>query len=498
MKQRSILSFYLQAFVAAGATTAISVCAQPLPAGSQKEADRPNVLLIAIDDLNDYIAPLNRSGLVAHTPNIERLMARGTLFSNAQCAAPICNPSRTAMLTGISPHRSGIYNNRQPWNAFISFEQTFPVVAKRNGYKTAGAGKIMHHLAGFQPRQLWDVMLPFDDRAQEGIVPKLTGIDGLSSAAFDWGIAREGMEDMPDTKITRWATDYLQENHDRPFLLAVGLYRPHLPWYAPKEFFDLYPLESISLPPEDADELADLPPRGIEIARIRVKDTKLIDAAGKRKEAIRAYLACISYTDALVGRLLDALDSSPSAKNTMVVLVSDHGFHLGEKQHWHKFTLWAQSTRSLMIIAPPDQSKPGRTSVTAVSLLDIAPTLADYCKWQDLPAWDGSTIRPFVENPNKQDPDRFVLTSYTASDHAVTTRDWRYIYYGEGQDELYNQISDPLERHNLASDPEFREIRSRLRSHIPANAAAGRPASTSFKYSEESGRWIPVDAAPKR
>jgi arylsulfatase A-like enzyme len=133
-----------------------------------------------------------------------------------------------------------------------------------------------------------------------------------------------------------------------------------------------------------------------------------------------------------------------------------------------------------------------------VSLLDIAPTLADYCKWQDLPAWDGSTIRPFVENPNKQDPDRFVLTSYTASDHAVTTRDWRYIYYGEGQDELYNQISDPLERHNLASDPEFREIRSRLRSHIPANAAAGRPASTSFKYSEESGRWIPVDAAPKR
>ncbi len=487
------VSIYLRALgvccaLATFETTGLS--AQTTPAGTDP---RPNVLVIYVDDLNDYVAPLNRSGLVAHTPNIERLMARGTLFSNAQCAAPICNPSRTAMLTGIAPHRSGTYNNRQPWNASIPFTQTYPIVARDNGYTTASAGKILHHEQGFQPHQIWDAMLPFDDRAQQGLVPKLNGIQqGLSSTAFDWGIPPGGMEDMPDTGIARWAMDYLGQKHDRPFLLAVGLYRPHLPWYAPKEFFDLYPLEAISIPPERADELDGLPSRGLEIARFRVKDTQLIDAANKRKEAIRAYLACISYTDALIGRLLDSLDASPYAANTLVVLVSDHGFHLGEKQHWHKFTLWQQSTRSLLLVAAPGQVMPGRISDAAVSLLDLAPTLADYCGWRELPAWDGASIRSFIEDPNRRDEDRFAVTSYTETDHAVTTREWRYIYYGEGQDELYNRISDPLERHNLAKLPAFGGIRERLRRHIPTDAAAGQPASSNLKYVEELGRWLPA------
>lgn len=469
----------------------LSTRGQSLPSSG---LERPNVLLIYVDDLNDYIAPLNRSGLVAHTPNIERLMARGTLFSNAHCAAPICNPSRTAILTGISPHRSGIYNNRHAWNAFIPFEQTYPVVAKRNGYKTASAGKILHHVAGFQPTQIWDAMLPFDDRAQQGIAPKLNKIDGLSSDAFDWGIPPGGMEDMPDTGIARWAVDYLREKHERPFLLAVGLYRPHLPWYAPREFFDLYPPESIFIPYEGADELKDLPPRGLELARFRVKDTQLIDAAGKRKEAIRAYLACISYTDALIGRLLDALDSSRYTENTLVVLVSDHGFHLGEKEHWHKFTLWKQSTRSPFIIAPPNLARPGRTSDAAVSLIDIAPTLAEYCGWRDLPEWDGSSLCELVRNPDRREPNRFAITSYTETDHAVTTREWRYINYGEGQEELYDQISDPLERYNLAGDPVYRTVCDQLKQHLPAKPAKGRPHLENFRFSEETGRWTPIDA----
>lgn len=402
------------------------------------------------------------------------------------------------MLTGIAPHRSGIYNNTQPWNAFIPFAQTYPVAAKNNGYKTASAGKILHHGEGFQPRQIWDAMLPFDDRAQQGIAPKLNGIyEGLSSVAFDWGIPNGGMEDMPDTGIARWAIEYLGQKHNRPFLLAVGLYRPHLPWYAPKEFFDLYPIEAISIPPESPDELAGLPPRGLEIARFRVKDTQLIDAANKRKEAIRAYLACISYTDALVGRLLDALDASEYAKNTLVVLLSDHGFHLGEKQHWHKFTLWQQSTRSLLIVAAPDDPLPGRISAEAVSLLDLAPTLADYCGWQNLPKWDGTSVRRFVQTPHLQDASRFAVTSFTEKDHAITTREWRYIYYGEGQEELYNHVADPLERHNLAQDPTLVELKAKLRSHVPGTPAPGRPGLKGFQYLEDTGRWEILKSPPK-
>lgn len=475
-----------------------SVTATPsndLPLIPAESGRPPNVLLIYVDDLNDYIAPMNRSGLVAHTPNIERLMARGTLFDNAQCAAPICNPSRTAILTGIAPHHSGIYHNRHPWNAYIPFAQTYPVTARNNGYTTAAAGKILHHVEGFQPPQIWDAFLPFDDRAQQGIAPKLNGIyEGLSSTAFDWGVPPGGMEDMPDTGITRWAIDYLEQKHDRPFLLAVGLYRPHLPWYAPQEFFDLYPLESISIPPESADELDDLPPRGLEIARYRFKDTQLIDAAGKRKEAIRAYLACISYTDALVGRLLDTLDSGPYADNTVVVLVSDHGFHLGEKQHWHKFALWQQSSRTALIVSAPDQPMPGRISDAAVSLLDIAPTLADYCGWEDIPEWDGASLRAFVDNPNLRDDGRHAITSFTETDHAVTTREWRYIDYGGGQGELYNRVSDPLELHNLAGLPAYAEVREQLRQLIPADAAPGRPTLDNYQYDEATGRWLPVVA----
>lgn len=491
MKTQHTLVRRLGGFLLSCAIVAASLQAQPSAATGSAVAARPNVLLIYVDDLNDYLAPLNRSGLVAHTPNIERLMARGTLFSNAHCAAPICNPSRTAMVTGIAPHRSGVYNNSHAWNAFIPFEQTYPIVAKRNGYKTASAGKILHHEAGFQPAQIWDRMLPFDDRAQQGLHPKLNGIDGLSSPAFDWGVPPGGMEDMPDTGIARWAIGYLKGKHDQPFLLAVGLYRPHLPWYAPKEYFDLYPLKSIFLPAEDGSDLADIPARGLEIARFRVKDTELINAANQRRQAIQAYLACITYTDALVGRLLDTLDASPYARNTLVVLVSDHGFHLGEKEHWHKFTLWRQSTRSPLIVAQPGQVRPGRISDAAVSLIDLAPTLADYCKWAGLPQWDGKSIRLFVDEPNRQDPLRFAITSYTETDHAVTTREWRYLHYGEGQDELYHQISDPLERHNLANDPAYSEVRAQLQRHVPKQAAPARSRRENFQYSEETGRWTP-------
>ena len=332
----------------------------------------PNVLFIAVDDLNDWVGCLGGHPDVK-TPNIDRLAARGTLFTNAFCSAPACNPSRASLLTGIRPSTSGVYLNSQPWRPVMKDAVTLPQHFMANEYSVAGCGKIFH--GRFPDRASWQEYLP---RKDDPVPPKrpVNGIKG--TAHFDWGPVDATDAEMSDTQMVNWGIRYLKREHEKPFFLAVGLFRPHLPWYVPKKYFDLYPLAEVTLPHVNENDLDDVPPAGKRMANPQGDHRKVLQTNNWRK-AVQGYLASISFADAQIGRLLDALDKSAYAKNTVVILWGDHGWHLGEKLHWRKFALWEEATHAPLIMAVPGLTRPGTRCTRTVSFIDIYPTLADVC-----------------------------------------------------------------------------------------------------------------------
>jgi arylsulfatase A-like enzyme len=333
---------------------------------SEAADSRPNVLFIAIDDLRDWVGFLGDRQ--TKTPNMDRLAARGMKFTRSYCAAPVCNPSRTALLTGMRPGSTGVYNNNIDWREVVPENVvTLPLHFKNNGYFVAGAGKITHD--SFKRRSDWDEYL---DKA-DGVKDDVGGVDGIRFGPID-----ADDDDMPDAKSVKYISEYLAKTHDQPFFLACGFKKPHMPFSVPKKYFDQFPLDSIQLPEVKKDDLNDVPPAGIKMARPD-GDHATIIKSGRWKEAVQAYLATISFMDAMLGRLLGNFDRSPHRDNTIIVLWSDHGWHLGEKEHWRKFALWEEATRAPLIWSVPKLTPKGSTCERPVDFLHIYPTLCDLC-----------------------------------------------------------------------------------------------------------------------
>ena len=449
-----------------------------LPLAAQ---DRPNILLIAVDDLNDWVGCLGGHPQ-AKTPNIDALANRGVLFANAHCAAPLCNPSRTALLFGKRPTTTGVVGNMDDWRKFDSLKgsESLPQLFRRNGYFTAAAGKIFHanhggwkgaltHAegapyagrSGFGQPEAWDERFPAKT-IQLPMAPVLidTHRNGINHH-WDWGPIDFKADLTEDGQTSRWAVRQLRAEHAKPFFLAVGIYRPHDPQYAPSEYFNEHPLADVELPTILASDLDDVPVIAKRYTRAANNYEAMVRKHNALQSATRGYLASVTFADDMIGRVLRALDASRYADNTIVVLFSDHGYHIGEKQKYHKSTLWEESTRVPLIVSVPGVSVAGAVSARAVSLIDIYPTLVQLASLDPPEDLDGQSLVTLLRDPEapRSTP---ALTTRQGRHHAVRTDRWRYIRYSDGSEELYDHDSDPMEWKNLAYDAAHAKTKQRL------------------------------------
>jgi len=434
------------------------------PAVAAADESRPNVLFIAIDDLNDWTG-----GLAGHpqakTPHLDRLAERGILFADAHCNAPLCNASRASLMTGIRPSTSGVYSNRHPWrrSPVLADAVTLPQHFAAAGYQAVGTGKIYH--GRYPDPASWHTYFPSMKQNRPGDPRPDKRFSGLNRGHFDWGPLQVEDAAMGDAMVVDWAADFLTKQHEKPFFLAAGIFRPHLPWYVPQSYFDRFPVDEIVLPKVIQEDLADIPPAGVRIARPG-GDHAAVVRHNQWKHAVQGYLASIAFADAMLGRLIDALDASPHAENTIVVLWSDHGWHLGEKEHWRKFALWEEATQVPLAIIAPGVTKPGSRCERPVSLLDIYPTLVELAGLPPREELEGRSLVPFLEAPQRAS-ERPVICTFGHNNHAVISARYRYIRYAGGGEELYDRREDPREWTNLAERPEMQEIKSELAQWLP-------------------------------
>jgi len=442
------------------ACLALSLFTHSLPA-----ADRPDVLFIAVDDLNDWTTYLGGHPQ-AKTPNIDRLVARGTAFTNSHCAAPACNPSRAALMSGLRPWTTGIYTNGDPAQGVLKDVNTLNRHFLAQGYNTLGGGKIYHGYGSEGRDDTWTEWA--------GLFPSINeheaNRNGLGRGHFDWGAVKGQASDMGDYKLTDWAIQHLKTAPtEKPLFLAVGYVKPHLPWYVPQEYFDRFPLAEIQLPVTKDDDLADIPPPGIKMAGPE-GDHAAVLKGDQWKKAVQAYLATISFLDDQVGRLLEGLEASPRKDKTIIVWWTDHGWALGEKQHWRKFALWEETTRTSFAITAPGVSKPGSVCKAPVDYTHIYPTL---CELTGLPVPEhvkGPSLVPLLKNP-EQAWNHVAVCSHGKGNHAARDSRWRYIRYADGSEELYDHSQDPYEWTNLASDVGMSEVKARLAAVFPKEEA---------------------------
>jgi len=433
-----------------------------------------NFLFIAIDDMNDWIGCL-RGHPNTITPNLDRLASRGVNFTSAHCAAPLCNPARAALMTGRRPSSTGVYDNNQPYpgSKVLSSAATLNQHFKDSGYLTLGCGKIYHGTQGpFADNKGWhDYGKTHDSIVLPGEKP-LAG--AAAKAQFDWGPTTTGDEVMHDYRTAEWISRHLSEKREQPMFLACGFSKPHLPWYVPKKYFDMHPLDGIQLPIVQEDDLNDVPAVGRKFAQAFGDHPRVINA-GAWKRGIQAYLAAITFADAMVGRVLQALESGPHANNTTVVLWSDHGWHLGEKLHWRKFTLWERSTRNILMVNAPGLTKANTVCQRPVSMMDIYPTMMDLAGLKAPSPQEGESLATWLKNPAaaKKTP---AVTTYQFGNHAVRTEKWRYIRYNDGGEELYDRAKDPDEWTNLASRPEMASVKKEIAQWLPKHDEPDAPS----------------------
>lgn len=426
------------------------------------------MLFIAVDDLNDWIGALGGHPQ-ARTPNLDRLAARGVLFTRAYCSAPACNPSRASLLTGVRPSTSGVYHNRDPWRKAMPDAVTLPQHFMASGYRVMGGGKIYHGAFPDPPSWHEHLARPADPMPPER---PLNGIP--RTAHFDWGPIDAANEEMGDWKVVSWAIERLERKHEEPLFLAVGLYRPHLPWYVPREYFRAFPADGVILPRVRDDDLDDVPPAGRRIARPE-RDHRRVVESGNWKRAVSGYLSSIAFADAQLGRLLDAFDrraaAEPALANTIIVLWGDHGWHLGEKKHWRKFALWEEATRVPLIIIAPGVTRPGTRCDRTVSLLDLYPTLVELCGLPPRAGLEGRSLVPLLRDP-RSPWKRPAVTTFGRGNHAVRSERWRYIRYSDGSEELYDHDRDPMEWTNLAGREDLAAVKKQLAAWLPSVNAA--------------------------
>ena len=302
------------------------------------------------------------------------------------------------------------------------------------------------------------------------------------SGAWDWGAYPASDAEMADHQLAMDTAEALHEDFGQPFFMSVGFFRPHVPLFVPPRWFELYDTQQIVLPTNPQSDLDDLPKNFLSINDYAAAPTHAeVVKHGKQRSLTQAYLASISFVDHCVGIVLNALESSPHADNTLIVLWSDHGFHLGEKQHWAKRTLWEESTRVPLLFAGPS-IKSGKTCAEPASLIDVFPTLVDLCSLPENQNLEGLSLVPQLNDAGAS-RDRPVITSSYFGNHAIRSRDWRLLVYNDGAEELYDHRSDPDEFHNLAGDPEHKKTRDQLARWLPKN-----PAPEFKAKSERSGR----------
>lgn len=436
-----------------------------VPTLAPAAASPPNVLMIAVDDLNDF-SGFMQSYPDARTPNMDRLAERGMVLSRAHSQYPLCGPSRASLMAGLLP----------PTLNFPTHMRDEALAARagdldtellhgyfaRHGYRTLAVGKICHtHV----PKG------SVDESGGRGGFTEGTGKlkrnwhqEGTST---DWAMAPGRDELLPDHQAAAWAVRQLEVDHDQPFLLMVGFLRPHVPWYVPAPWFEPYDKENLTLPPFHPEDLTDVPARAKEISILpQMPRTEWAIEHRQWRNILQAYLACISFADHQVGKVLDALDQSPYRDNTLVVLWSDHGYHLGEKNTFQKQSLWERSSHVPLVFAGPGIVGGGRCD-RIVSLLDIYPTLLDLCGLPANPRNEGRSLVPLLRDPSRDWPFP-AITYWQGNNVAIQDERYRYIRYDDGSEELYDHQRDPHEWTNLAGAPASAPVKERLAGLIPA------------------------------
>jgi arylsulfatase A-like enzyme len=472
------------------------------------------VLFIAIDDLNDWVGALaGASQAQSATPRMDKFTRSGSVvFQQANCAGPVCCPSRSALLSGFLPNRSGVYGNSQNMldSKLVQTHYTLPEYFSKHGYRTSSTGKIFHKHAGDEGHWAFDEWVATEGGSGSQVDPEhLTsrnknlvngkpahfppwkragneGGDGEGGTEFAWGPSRGPKEESRDWKAAAWAAAQVAEPSTRPFFLALGISKPHLPWYVPKEYYDRHPLEIIKLPEFRLDDLGDIVDAKGEAKFTPSADFRWVQQdTNLFKSAVQAYLAASSAADDCVGHVLDALEKSPARDNTIVVIWGDHGWHLGEKLRFRKATLWAESTRLPLIIRVPGM-KARQDCSRLVNLIDLYPTLIDLCGLPPKPEIDGRSIAPLLRDSKTPWPYPSI-TVEGEGNASVRDERWYFIRYQDGTEEFYDMERDPMQWTNLATskDPEIRAQKARLAALFPASFAPGVVKSKKSKGDKE-------------
>jgi arylsulfatase A-like enzyme len=471
------------------AVIAILSSATTFAADAQPSA-RPNILMIAIDDQNDWIGCLGGHPQVK-TPNIDALAARGMLFTNAHCQAPLCNPSRSSIMTGLRPSTTGIHGLAPGIRAVDATKkrETLPQHLRAAGYWAASAGKVYHD-GSIKPADRaaeFDVWGPAPGMPRP---PKKFVETPDKNALVDWGVFPPDDHDQADWKIADATISNLKDApKDKPFFIACGFRLPHVPCYASQKWFDLYPEATLQLPPVKENDRDDVPEFSWYLHwKLPEPRLKWLKQVHEWRSLVRAYLASTSFMDSQVGRVLDALKQSGRLENTIVILWSDHGWHLGEKDITGKNTLWERSTHVPLIFAGPGISV-GKCGAP-VELLDQYPTLIELLKLPPVDGLEGHSLMPQLKDPSAKRhwP---AITTHNQGNHGIRTDRWRYIHYADGSEELYDMQADPNEWTNLARDGKHVDVIAELKQWLPKVDVPAAPGSAQRVLQKgENGQWI--------
>ncbi len=446
----------------------------------------PNVLFIAIDDLNDWLGCMNGHPNTL-TPNMDKLAAQGVLFTNAHCQAPLCGPSRASIMTGLRPSTTGIYGmiDDNDIKQVLPDITLLPEYFKQNGYHTMGIGKLFHQHApdgvfdesggrtgGFGPkpeeRFVWDGIGTSDQ-------------EKYGRTSTDWGAYPEVDSLMIDYQSADWAIERLNRDYDQPFFMGVGFIRPHVPLYAPQKWFDKIPLEGLEMTPYKADDLNDVPDVALQINDLpMMPTTQWAIESGNWDDIIQAYLACVTFVDAQVGRVMDALENSEYADNTIIVLWSDHGYRLGEKETFAKHALWEEATNAPLIFSAPTLPK-GKVVDQPVEMLSIYPTLLELSGLDAYNKNEGISLVELMQS-DKMEKAYHAITTYGMNNHSVRSEKFRYTRYEDGSEELYDHETDPNEWINIAADQQTETLRQELSTRLPQhNVHWAEPSQYTFQ-----------------
>jgi arylsulfatase A-like enzyme len=458
--------------------------------GEARAADKPNVLFVAVDDLNDWVGCLGGHPQVK-TPHVDRLARRGTLFTCAHCQAPLCNPSRTSLLTGLRPSTTGVYALKPGLRAVAALKDrvTLPQFFAAHGYSTFTAGKVFHDGA-VAPRDREKEFQTWGDPGAVAFPPKKLVETPVNLKAMDWGVVAGKDEDQADWKIASSAVAHLKAlPKGKPFFVAVGFRLPHVPCFATQKWFDLYPDDKLTMPPVKDDDRDDVPEFAWYL-HWKLPEPRLswLKKAKQWRPLVRAYLAGTSFMDSQVGRVLDALEATGRAGDTVVVLWSDHGWHLGEKGITGKNSLWERSTHVPLVFAGPGVAKGARCGRPA-ELLDLYPTLAELCGLPAPKGQEGHSLVPQLKDA-KAAREWPAITTHNQNNHAVRSEHWRYVRYADGSEELYDHRTDPNEWTNLARDPRYAAVLREHARHLPKVNAPPVPGSALRLLTREKGTWM--------